>query len=76
DGRVRFNIETTSKGGNAPDEHYINKFKVPEGDDSIYMVNLNKMQTLGCFFNNLGNTYNDIGNNSNSPLSHLCQDFG
>jgi len=61
DGRVRFNIETTSKGGSAPDEHYINKFKVPEtAHDSIYMVNLNKLETLGCFFNNLGNSYNDI----------------
>jgi len=60
DGRVRFNIETTGKGGNAPDEHYVDKFKVPEGDN-IYMLNLNKRQTLGCFFNNLGNTYSDIG---------------
>ena len=51
DGRIRFNIETTGKGGNASDEHYIKKFKVPQGDhDSIYMLNLNKMQTLGCFF--------------------------
>jgi len=62
DGRVRFNIETTSKGGTADDEHYIKKFKVPKGDsDSIYMANLNKMQTLGCFFNNLGNSYSEIG---------------
>jgi tetratricopeptide (TPR) repeat protein len=73
DGRVRFNIETTSKGGSAPDEHYVNKFKVPQGDphillsqDSsgggIYMKNLNKLQTLGCLFNNLGNVYLDTGN--------------
>ena len=63
DKRVRFNIETTSKGGSAPDEHYINKFKAPEdAADSIYMVNLNKIQALGCFFNNLGNSYSDIGN--------------
>jgi tetratricopeptide (TPR) repeat protein len=68
DGRVRFNIETTSKGGNAPDEHYMNKFKVPE-NDSIYMMNLNKMQTLGCFFNNLGNTYSDIGNEESALLA-------
>ncbi|MHC4158955.1 MAG: tetratricopeptide repeat protein [Planctomycetota bacterium] len=59
DGRVRFNIETTGEGGNASDEHYVDKFKVPEGD-SIYMLNLNKRQTLGCFFNNLGNTYSGI----------------
>jgi regulator of sirC expression with transglutaminase-like and TPR domain len=31
DGRVSFNIETTSKGGTAPDEHYIKKFNVPQG---------------------------------------------
>ncbi|MBL7189531.1 MAG: tetratricopeptide repeat protein [Phycisphaerae bacterium] len=63
DGRMRFNIETTSNGGTASDEHYINKFNVPPGgNDSIYMKNLNKIQTLGCFFNNLGNSYSDVGN--------------
>jgi len=62
DGRVRFNIETTGKGGSAPDEHYIEKFKVPEDNEGIYMLNLNKIQTLGCLFNNLGNTYSEVGN--------------
>jgi len=63
DGRVRFNIETTGKGGSASDEHYVNKFKVPQGNNnSIYMRNLNKIQTLGCLFNNLGNVYLDMGN--------------
>lgn len=63
DGQLRFNIETTGKGGTADDQHYINKFKVPQsGSNSIYMKNLNKRQTLGCFFNNLGNSYSDIGN--------------
>ena len=67
DGQVRFNIETTSKGGYAPDEHYISKFKVPQNNrDSIYMSNLGKIQTLGCFFNNLGNSYNDIGNTASA----------
>jgi tetratricopeptide (TPR) repeat protein len=61
DGQVQFNIETTSKGGSAPDEHYITKFNVPEDDqDSIYMKKLSKVQTLGCFLNNLGNSYCDI----------------
>ncbi len=70
DGQIRFNIEATSKGGNATDEHYINKFKVPQGDnDNIYMVNLNKIQTLGCFFNNLGNSYSDIGNTESALLA-------
>lgn len=62
DGRVRFNIETTSGGGSASDRHYINKFNVPRDKDGIYMRNLDKMQTLGCFFNNLGNSYMDVGN--------------
>jgi len=61
DGRVRFNIETTNAGARAPDEYYIEKFDVPEYSDSIYLKNLNKLQTLGCFFNNLGNVYLDIG---------------
>jgi tetratricopeptide (TPR) repeat protein len=68
-GRVRFNIETTSKGGSAPDEHYINKFNVPVGNNSIYMKNLNKIQTLGCFFNNLGNSYDDVGNIDSALLA-------
>jgi tetratricopeptide (TPR) repeat protein len=63
DGRERFNIETTSKGGYATDESYIKKFKVPsETADGIYMKNLNALQTLGCFFNNLGNSYMEVGN--------------
>jgi len=69
DKRVRFNIETTSNGGRATDEHYVNKFKVPEGNDSIYMRNLNKIQTLGCFFNNLGNSYSDIGDIDSALLA-------
>ncbi len=62
DGGVRFNIEATSKGGTASDEHYIEKFKVPQDErNSIYMTNLDKLQSLGCFFNNLGNVYHDVG---------------
>jgi len=69
DGRNRFNIETTSAGRSAPDEHYLAKFKVPAGD-SIYMTNLDKLQTLGCFFNNLGNAYSEVGE-SESALRSL-----
>ena len=70
DGRVRFNIETTAKGGYAEDEHYIKKFHVPQDErDSIYMKNLNKLQTLGCFFNNLGNSYNDVGNTDQAMVA-------
>ena len=69
DGRTRFNIETTSKGGYADDEHYINEFKVPKVNGSIYMTNLNKIQTLGCFFNNLGNSYNKVGDTGQATLA-------
>jgi len=62
DGKVVFNIETTSNGAIASDEHYIKKFKVPPHDGSgLYMRKLNKLQTLGCLFNNLGNTYDAVG---------------
>ncbi len=66
DGRAKFNIETTSKGGIASDEHYIDKFKVPKGNRSIYLKNLDKIQTLGCFFNNLGNSYSTVGNQASA----------
>ncbi len=70
DGRVHFNIETTSKGGTASDEHYIERFKVPRnGKGGIYMSNLDKLQSLGCFFNNLGNVYRDIGDTEMSQLA-------
>ncbi|MHC4153533.1 MAG: tetratricopeptide repeat protein [Planctomycetota bacterium] len=62
DGAVRLNIETTSNGGVAADEHYMSRFKVPALDEnSIYMRSLNKIETLGCFFNNLGNAYSEVG---------------
>jgi len=62
DGRnLRFNIEATSGGGFADDEHYMKKFNVPEDSgDGVYMTNLNSLQTLGCLFNNLGNEYLEI----------------
>ena len=40
DGQVHFNIETTSNGGTAPDEHYITKFNVPEEDQDIIYLSL------------------------------------
>lgn len=69
-GNVRFNIETTSNGASPPDDHYMVKFNVPEnGRDVIYMKNLTKRQTLGCFFNNLGNVYNDAGDRDTAMLA-------
>lgn len=60
DGTVRFNIETTAGGGTAEDDYYRDTFKPPAGHN-LYMTNLNKRQTLGCFFNNLGNSYKSVG---------------
>lgn len=68
--RIRHNIETTSNGASPPDEHYVAKFNVPDNNrNSIYMRNLNKRQTLGCFFNNLGNVYSDIGDLDTAMLA-------
>ncbi len=69
DGKTRFNIEATHQGSSAPDSYYIEQFNVPK-TDTIYMTNLNKRQTLGCFFNNLGNVYKDI-NNVNQAMASL-----
>jgi tetratricopeptide (TPR) repeat protein len=70
DGQTQLNIETTQRGANATDKHYIDKFKVPtSNNNSIYMKNLTKIQTLGCLFNNLGNSYNDIGNTEAALLA-------
>ncbi len=69
-GHARFNIETTSNGASPPDEHYRGKFNVPENNrNSIYMKNLNKRQSLGCFFNNLGNVYSEIGDVDTAMLA-------
>lgn len=69
-GRVRFNIETTSNGASPPDDHYMTKFDVPDNvNDTIYMRNLTKRQTLGCFFNNLGNVYSDIGDTDTAQVA-------
>lgn len=59
DGKKQYNIETTSGGAIATDKHYIEKFPPPSSRDSLYLKNLTPKQTLGCFFNNLGNSYAD-----------------
>ena len=69
DGKVQFNIEATSKGGYADDKHYIDKFKIPSGNSGIYLQSLDKRQTLGCFFNNLGNSYSSAGNTKMSQVA-------
>ncbi len=62
DGKERFNIETTGGGGSPDDDYYFEKFKIPDNPRSIYMKNLSKRESLGCFFNNLGNFYQEAGN--------------
>lgn len=61
DGRVRYNIETTSQGAFVEDSYYLDKFKPPNRPNSLYMKNLTRRQTLGCFYNNLGNSYSQVG---------------
>ena len=68
DGKVRFNIETTSMGRSAPDSHYVEKFKPPDDENTLYMKNLTKRQSLGCFFNNLGNSYCAVGEIDNAQI--------
>jgi tetratricopeptide (TPR) repeat protein len=71
-GRVRFNIETTSRGVSPPDEHYVKTFHVPDDNrnsNSSYMRNLTKRQTLGCFFNNLGTVYLEIGDTNTALVA-------
>jgi regulator of sirC expression with transglutaminase-like and TPR domain len=61
DGKKQFNIETTSGGAVVDDQYYKDKFKPPVGDKTVYFKNLTKKQSLGCFFNNLGNCYIERG---------------
>ena len=61
DGDRRFNIETTSNGATTTDEHYVEEFNPPTIPHMLYMKNLTKKQTLGCFYNNLGNSYCEVG---------------
>ena len=62
-----FNIETTQKGASPPDEHYIKEFKIPQDkEQAVYLQNLGKKETIGCFFNNLANVYFDLNNIENA----------
>jgi tetratricopeptide (TPR) repeat protein len=62
-----FNIETTQKGASPPDEHYIKEFKVPQDkQQAVYLRNLGKKETIGCFFNNLANVYFDLNDIENA----------
>jgi tetratricopeptide (TPR) repeat protein len=58
----RFNIETTASGATPDDDYYREQHAVPDhADESIYMTNLSKRQTLGCLFNNFGVVYMETG---------------
>ncbi len=67
DGQYRYNIETTAQGALADEDHYLRSFAPPAGH-KLYMKNLNKRQTLGCFFNNLGNSYSAVGDKEKAFL--------
>ena len=66
DGNIQFNIETTSNGNSADNEHYIEKFNIPKSTTGIYLKNLNNHQVLSCFLNNLGNCYDSAGEPKNA----------
>lgn len=62
DGNIRFNIEATNKGRSLSDDYYIEKHQVPEDQqDGLYLKNLTNLQSLGCFFNNFGLAYYQLG---------------
>ncbi|MBN2021004.1 MAG: tetratricopeptide repeat protein [Sedimentisphaerales bacterium] len=71
DGQTRFNIEATHQGVSPTDDYYIKTFNVPAGD-TLYMTNLNKLQTLGCFCNNLGNVYKEVANYDQAMQALKC----
>lgn len=65
----RFNIECTANGAQLSDEHYIEKHRVPEHHDRLYMENLTKKQTLGCLYNNFGVVYLETGQEERALLA-------
>jgi len=58
DGNRMINIETTNAGAFVKNKYYLEKFAPPK--NTLYMKNLSPRETLGCFFNNLGNCYMQI----------------
>jgi len=59
DNRTKINIETTSKGESVSGDDYTTHFQIPTG--TLYLVNLNKKQTVGCFLSTLGGVYSQQG---------------
>ncbi len=58
-GGKKINIETTAKGTIYQDIFYKNRFS-PSPNSLYYLKNLNKKQTLGAYFSNVGITYYKI----------------
>ena len=55
DGKYRANIEATQDGATFPDSFYRERFLQDfSGDPSYFLANLDKKQTLGAYFNNVG----------------------
>ena len=52
----KINIETTQGGATFPDNYYRQRFGVPP-QSTYFLQNLNKKQTLGAYFSNVGMTH-------------------
>lgn len=55
DNETRINIETADSGKSYSDAYYTEEFKVPA--ETLYLTNLSKKQTIGCFLTSLGVAY-------------------
>ena len=55
--KTRINIEATEAGASYPDDFYRQRFGLVAGNDSFFMKNLSKKQTLGAYFSNVGMVY-------------------
>ena len=59
DNKIRINIETTDKGTSHSNSYYARHFQVSHR--KLYLVNLNKKQTIGYLLSNLGLAYRNQG---------------
>lgn len=58
DGKTRINIESTESGATYPDDFYYQRFAIrSESPPLFFMKNLDKRQTLGAYYSNVGTVY-------------------
>ena len=55
--KTRINIEATESGASYPDSFYRQRFGPLSSNESFFMENLSKKQTLGAYFSNVGMVY-------------------